>query len=145
VEYQRRIARDRHTGKLAEIDIHELPPVREAEPGRSYAFKRGEEVPADHEAVLDAPGHFREAPREVRPEALSGGSTEMGPVCRPGRNANPRPSSPPCHLVAACASGEALTKYDLPPGAYRVPREKLGARDPHASHFPPSVTENLPP
>jgi hypothetical protein len=64
IEYQRRIVRDRHTGKLAEIDIHELPPVREAEPGRSYAFRRGEEVPADHEAVLDAPGHFREAPEK---------------------------------------------------------------------------------
>ena len=29
--------------------------------GRSYTFKRGEEVPADHEAVLDAPGCFRPA------------------------------------------------------------------------------------
>lgn len=64
IEYERRIVRDRHTGKLAEIDIHELPPVREAEPGRTYVFRRGEEVPADHEAVLDGPGRFREAPEK---------------------------------------------------------------------------------
>jgi hypothetical protein len=61
VEWQKRIVRDRHTGKLAEIDLHEFPPVREAELGRSYVFKRDEKVRADHEAVLDAPGCFREA------------------------------------------------------------------------------------
>lgn len=61
IEWQRRIVRDRHTGKLAEIDIHELPPVDEGDLGRSYTFTRGELVPADHEAVLDAPGCFRPA------------------------------------------------------------------------------------
>jgi hypothetical protein len=59
IEWQKRIVRDRHTGKLAEIDIHELPPVDEGDLGRFYVFKRGEQVPADHEAVLDAPGCFR--------------------------------------------------------------------------------------
>ena len=61
IEWQRRIVRDRHTGKLAEIDIHELPPVDEGDLGRHYCFRRGEEVPADHEAVADAPGRFRPA------------------------------------------------------------------------------------
>jgi hypothetical protein len=55
VEWQKRIVRDNHTGKLAEIDVHELEPVDEGDLGRSYVFTRGEEVPADHEAVLDAP------------------------------------------------------------------------------------------
>jgi hypothetical protein len=61
IEWQKRIVRDRHTGKLAEIDVHELPPVDEGDLGRSYVFTRGEQVPADHEAVLDAPGCFRPA------------------------------------------------------------------------------------
>jgi hypothetical protein len=34
IEWQKRIVRDRHTGKLAEIDIHELPPVDEGDLGR---------------------------------------------------------------------------------------------------------------
>ena len=61
IEYQKRIVRDRHTGKLAEVDLHELPPVDEGDLGRSYVFKRDERVRADHEAVADAPGCFREA------------------------------------------------------------------------------------
>jgi hypothetical protein len=61
--YQRRIVRDRHTGRLAEIDMHELPPVDEGSEGIGYAFKAGEEVMADHPAVLDAPGCF--APIDV--------------------------------------------------------------------------------
>jgi hypothetical protein len=58
IEYQRRIVRDRHSGKLAEIDIHELPPVDPGSEGISYAFKAGEEAWADHPAVKDAPGLF---------------------------------------------------------------------------------------
>lgn len=58
VEWQRRIVRDRHTGKLAEIDMHELPPVDEGSEGISYAFRAGERVWSDHPAVLDAPGCF---------------------------------------------------------------------------------------
>jgi hypothetical protein len=60
IEYEKRIVRDRHTGKLAEIDAHELPPVKEAVEGVSYVFARGELVEADHPAVLDCPGMFRE-------------------------------------------------------------------------------------
>jgi hypothetical protein len=56
--WQKRIVRGRD-GKLAEIDMNpELPPLDEGDLGRSYTFKRGEEVSADHEAVLDAPGAF---------------------------------------------------------------------------------------
>jgi len=59
IEYQRRIVRDRHTGRwLARIDIHELPPVDPGSEGISYAFKAGEEVWPDHPAVKDAPGLF---------------------------------------------------------------------------------------
>ncbi len=58
IEYQRKIVRDRHTGKLAEIDIHELPPVDEGDLGRSYVRMRGACRPR---GVLDAPGYFREA------------------------------------------------------------------------------------
>jgi hypothetical protein len=60
--YEKAIVRDRHTGKLAEVDMNpERPPVAEGDLGRSYVFKRDEKVRADHEAVLDAPGCFREA------------------------------------------------------------------------------------
>jgi hypothetical protein len=58
IEYQKRIVRDRHTGKLAEIDMHELPPVDEGDEGIGYAFRADEEVWSDHPAVLDAPGCF---------------------------------------------------------------------------------------
>jgi hypothetical protein len=58
VEYQRRIVRNRHTGRLEEIDIHELPPAKPAVIGPTYAFARGEKVSADHPAVLASPGLF---------------------------------------------------------------------------------------
>jgi hypothetical protein len=63
IEWQKRIVRDNRTGKLADIDMHELPPVDEGDQGMSYAFKPNEEVSADHPAVLDAPGLF--APLDV--------------------------------------------------------------------------------
>jgi hypothetical protein len=58
IQYQRKIVRDNHTGKLAEIDMHELPPLDEGSDGIPYAFKKDEEVWSDHPAVLDAPGCF---------------------------------------------------------------------------------------
>jgi hypothetical protein len=60
IQYQRKIVRDRHTGKLVEIDLHEAPPVDEGDPGTTYVFRKGEAVEADHPAVLDAPGLWRE-------------------------------------------------------------------------------------
>jgi hypothetical protein len=56
--YEKRIVRDRHTGKLAEIDMHELPPVDPGSEGIPYVFKKDEEAWDDHPAVLDAPGCF---------------------------------------------------------------------------------------
>jgi len=52
------IVRDRHSGKLNEIDHHEAGPLDPGDEGIGYAFKPGEEVMADHPAVLDAPGCF---------------------------------------------------------------------------------------
>ena len=53
------VVRDRHSGKLMEIDMNpERHPIDEGDLGRSYVFTKGEEVAADHEAVLDAPGTF---------------------------------------------------------------------------------------
>lgn len=58
VEWHHRIVRDRRTGQLREIPIHELGPKVPEEQGRVYVFARGEEVHADHEAVLAKPGAF---------------------------------------------------------------------------------------
>jgi hypothetical protein len=60
IEYVKRIVRDRHTGKLVEIDIHEVPPVDEGDEGIPYVFKAGEKVRRDHPAVEACPGAFRE-------------------------------------------------------------------------------------
>ena len=64
-----RIVRNNRTGKYAEVDLNpERPPVDEGDLGRSYTVARGEEVSANHEAVLDAPGAFESVDdsREVR-------------------------------------------------------------------------------
>jgi hypothetical protein len=58
IVWEKRIVRDRRSGKLNEIDLHELPPVDPRSEGIPYAFAAGEEVMADHPAVLDAPGCF---------------------------------------------------------------------------------------
>ena len=59
-EYQKKIVRDNKTNKLVEILLHEAPPIDEGDPGMTYAFRKGEAVEADHPAVLDAPGLWRE-------------------------------------------------------------------------------------
>ena len=57
--YETAIVRNNRTGKLVEVDLNpERPPPDEGDLGRSDSFKRGEEVSADHEAVLNAPGCF---------------------------------------------------------------------------------------
>jgi hypothetical protein len=58
IEWQQRIVRNRHTGRLEEIPVTELPPVDPGDERRFYAFKRGEIVRADHEAGVAAPGAF---------------------------------------------------------------------------------------
>jgi hypothetical protein len=52
------IVRDRHTGKLNEIDHHEAGPIDPGDEGIGYAFKKDEETWSDHPAVVDAPGAF---------------------------------------------------------------------------------------
>jgi hypothetical protein len=54
---------------LAELTLTELPPLDEGELGRSYVFKRGEQVWADHEAVLDAPAASCRSTRRLEPRA----------------------------------------------------------------------------
>jgi hypothetical protein len=58
IEYPKKIVRDRHTGKLLEIDLHEAPLVDEGDEGTPYVFRRGEEVRADHPAVKANPSAF---------------------------------------------------------------------------------------
>jgi hypothetical protein len=58
IQWQKKIVRDRHTGKLVEIDLHEAPPVDEGDEGTPYVFKRGEQVWADHPAVKACPSAF---------------------------------------------------------------------------------------
>jgi hypothetical protein len=58
VVWEKRIVRNRHSGKLVEVDLHELPPLDPGDEGIPYAFRAGEEVAADHSAVLDAHGCF---------------------------------------------------------------------------------------
>jgi hypothetical protein len=58
--YKTALVRNRHTGLLAEVEMQppEADPLDPGSMGRSYVFKAGEEVDADHEAVLDCPGAF---------------------------------------------------------------------------------------
>ena len=58
--YETAIVRNNRTGKLAEVELNpERPPLDEGDLGRGrYVFARGEDVSADDEAVLGAPGCF---------------------------------------------------------------------------------------
>jgi hypothetical protein len=57
--YQQRVMRDRRTGRLAKIDMNpELPPLDEGDEGRTYVFRRDEELWDDHEAVQQEPNLF---------------------------------------------------------------------------------------
>lgn len=58
VEWPKRIARDKRTGQLAEIDVHELGPLDPGDPGTTYTFARGEEVDSTHPAVVHKPSAF---------------------------------------------------------------------------------------
>jgi hypothetical protein len=58
IEYQRRIVRDRRTGMLVEIDIHELPPADPGDEGVGYVFRAGERVSKTHPAVKQSPHAF---------------------------------------------------------------------------------------
>ena len=58
VEWHKIIVRDRHTGRLAEIDHHERGPKVPEEVGTPYVFARHEEVYDDHPAVRAKPHAF---------------------------------------------------------------------------------------
>jgi hypothetical protein len=58
IKYEQRIVKDRRSGRLAEIDMHELPPVDPGTEGMSYAFRSGEKVWSDHPAVAACPNAF---------------------------------------------------------------------------------------
>jgi hypothetical protein len=69
ISYRKLLVRDRHTGKLVEIDDTDSYPddpntgrppniLDPGDEGIPYAFSRGEKVPADHEAVAANPGFF---------------------------------------------------------------------------------------
>lgn len=57
--YETRVVRDRKSGALAEVTLHEFPPIDPGDLGTPYAFKAGEKVRADHPAVVDCPSGFR--------------------------------------------------------------------------------------
>jgi hypothetical protein len=56
--YRTAVVRDRHSGRLAEVPLTELPPTDPGSTGMLYAFRRGERVRADHPAVLAKPSMF---------------------------------------------------------------------------------------
>ena len=57
--YEKRIVRDRRTGKLVEVEMNpELPPIDPGSEGIPYVFRRDETVDADHPAVIASPGSF---------------------------------------------------------------------------------------
>ena len=58
VEWHRIVVRDRHTGRLSEIDHHERGPKVPEEVGVPYTFLRDEEVDSDHPAVRQSPHAF---------------------------------------------------------------------------------------
>jgi hypothetical protein len=62
IEYQKRIVRDRHTGQAGGDRHPRASARRRRRPGPLLRLQAGREGGrADHEAVLDAPGCFREA------------------------------------------------------------------------------------
>ena len=109
--FENRIVRDRHSGKLMEIDMNPELPHRRGW-GRSYVFTKGEEVAAHHEAVLDAPGHLRTGRRLRRGERPE--SDEVGMTPMPTTTLRPRlPVSSPSDSTAI---GGMTHQIDLPRG-----------------------------
>jgi hypothetical protein len=67
--YRKLIVRDRHSGRLVEIDDTDpcepdpntgIPPniLDPGDEGRTYVFRKGEAVLSDHEACITSPGSF---------------------------------------------------------------------------------------
>lgn len=57
-EWRKALVRDDRTGQIAEVTLNELPPIDEGDPGVSYVFRRGEQIPGDHPAAAEWPGFF---------------------------------------------------------------------------------------
>ena len=109
--FENRIVRDRHSGKLMEIDMNPKLPHRRGR-GRSYVFTKGEEVAAHHEAVLDAPGHLRTGRRLRRGERPE--SDEVGMTPMPTTTLRPR--LPVSSSSDSTAIGGMTHQVDLPRG-----------------------------
>lgn len=62
-KYRMVIVRDRHTGKLAEVPLTELPPEDEGSEGRDLLVKKGDIFTPDDEVVKHLPQHFRPTSR----------------------------------------------------------------------------------
>ena len=58
-QYGRVTVTDRKTEQKVEIDDTDNPPLVEEQPGRVYAFREGQRVRRDHEAVEANPAAFR--------------------------------------------------------------------------------------
>jgi hypothetical protein len=54
IEYKRASVRDRRTGELREIDIHEADPVDQGDDGIPYVFRTGQRVNPGHPAYESA-------------------------------------------------------------------------------------------
>jgi hypothetical protein len=59
-QYGRVTVTDRKTEQKVEIDDTDNPPLVEEQPGRIYAFREGQRVRRDHEAVEANPSAFRD-------------------------------------------------------------------------------------
>lgn len=58
IEYRKAKVRNRKTDEIVEVELHEAEPVDSGDEGVPYAFKAGEKVPKNHEAVKASPGSF---------------------------------------------------------------------------------------
>ena len=58
IEYRKAMVRDRKTDQIVEVELNEAPPLDPGDEGVPYAFKAGEKVPRNHEAVKASPGSF---------------------------------------------------------------------------------------
>jgi hypothetical protein len=58
IVWEKRIVRSNRTGKLQEIDVHELPVIDPGSEGIPYVFSKDDEAWDDHPAVKDSPSSF---------------------------------------------------------------------------------------
>ena len=58
IKYRTAKVRNRKTDEIVEVDLSEGEPADPGDQGVPYAFKAGEKVPRNHEAVKASPGSF---------------------------------------------------------------------------------------